>query len=82
MTVERSQTGAVSLKGDCGLDDAEPFMRLLLEAPDAAIDWRGCRQAHTAIVQLIMASGRTLLGPPDNRFLETLIEPLLCRQGD
>lgn len=82
MTVARSEAGAISLEGDCGLDDVEPLLSLLLEAPDAAIDWRSCRQAHTAIVQLIMASGRAILGPPDNPFLETLIEPLLCRQSD
>jgi hypothetical protein len=31
--------------------------------PVAEVDWRPCRQLHTAVLQLVLASGRAPIGP-------------------
>ena len=74
----RPETGDIILVGACGDDDAEPLLELLLTHPRAAIDWRDCVAAHTCIVQLLLAAGRPLLGPPKDPFLTRWVEPHLA----
>lgn len=80
MTVRRAPSGEVELVGDCPIAEAEILLGLLLENPDAAVDWRGCEGAHTAVVQVLIASGRPVLGPPVDPFLSQWVEPLLPRR--
>ena len=47
MTV-RLFDGAIVLEGACPVEDAEPLQSLLLQYPEAAVDWRACDAAHTA----------------------------------
>jgi hypothetical protein len=82
MTVAVAGDGTIRLEGDCPVEDAEPLLRLLLSDPAADVDWRACDQAHTAIVQLLLASHRQVRGPPRSIFLRNWIEPLLARPVD
>ena len=63
MTVRRSDTGIVILDGVCAVEDAEPLLQMLQATPAAVVDWTPCRQLHTAVVQVILASGIAPIGP-------------------
>jgi hypothetical protein len=63
MTVHHGDNGAIVLDGVCPVEDAEPLLRLLQTMPVAEVDWRPCRQLHTAVLQLVLASGRAPIGP-------------------
>ncbi|GIL40871.1 hypothetical protein [Roseiterribacter gracilis] len=75
MTVRVDETGSIRLEGTCQIDDAELLQRLLLAHPAAAVDWRDCEHAHTALIQLILAARRTVRGPSRVPFLEKWIAP-------
>ena len=77
MTVRLGEDGAIRLEGACPIEDAEDLLRLRILYPDAAIDWRACDQAHTAMVQLLSVGQPTLVGPPTGNFLREMIAPLL-----
>jgi hypothetical protein len=79
MTVRLAPSGEIELVGGCPIDDAEPLLGLLLAYTDAPIDWRRCEHAHTAVVQVLLASGRPVLGPPDDPLLRRWVEPLLAK---
>ena len=79
MTVRLASDGAIRLEGACTDADAEPLARFLLLDPAAAVDWRDCDHAHTAVVQLLLAARRPPRGPPRSLFLRTWVEPLLSR---
>jgi len=69
--------GSIELLGACTSSDAEPLLRLLLAAPDSTVDWRSCQGAHTAVVQVLMAAGPRLLGPPAADDLKRWVEPAI-----
>ena len=73
MTVRIGDDGTIVLEGACPIDDAEPLLQHLLAHPGAAVDWRRCEHAHTAVLQVLMASGRRLVGPPGSVFLRGLV---------
>ncbi len=77
MTVRWDGGATLRLEGDCPIEDAETLLRRLLEVPGAAVDWTACERAHTAVVQVLLASGAPLRGPPAGDFLRRRIEPLL-----
>ena len=77
MSIRMAEDGCIVLEGHCSLEDVEPLLRCLLESPAAVIDWRDCQGAHAAVVQLMLVSGRSVLGPPGNPFLVARIDPLL-----
>jgi hypothetical protein len=78
MTVRISDDRTIVLAGDCPEEDAEALVGLLLEEPAAEIDWSACQWAHTAVVQVLLASRRTMRGSPKTLFLRDWIEPLLA----
>ena len=82
MTVQIAETAAaVELTGDCPSGDAEALLTALLAIrPAAAVDWRGCKSAHTAVVQILIAGRITPTGPPASAFLANWVEPLLKRR--
>jgi hypothetical protein len=82
MTVHVAMDGTIVLAGDCPVEDADILVQLLLADPAAEIDWRACDQAHTAVVQVLLASHRTTRGPPRATFLNNWIEPLLAGPVD
>lgn len=69
--------GTIELAGDCSSDDAERLLAHLLADPQAAVDWRKCERAHMAVVQVLLAAGRPVTGPPKGPFLARWVEPLL-----
>lgn len=79
MTVRMAPSGVIELLGECPGEDAESLLQLLLTTPGAAVDWRGCGSAHTAVVQVLMAARPRLLGPPANARLADWVAPALAR---
>lgn len=64
MTVLWSPQGLLVLEGGCPIEDAEALLQHLSSTPGATVDVRACEFAHTAVIQVLMASGAKLLGPP------------------
>ena len=62
MTITRGDTGTVILEGACAVEDAELLLQMLQSGPAAVIDWTRCSQLHTAVLQVILASGITPVG--------------------
>ncbi|HVC30377.1 MAG TPA: STAS domain-containing protein [Steroidobacteraceae bacterium] len=79
MTARMTGGGMIELAGDCSSEDAEPLLRLLLSHPRAVVDWRGCRRAHAAVVQVLMAARPALRGPPADAGLAQWVEPVITR---
>ena len=79
MTVHREDNGAIVLDGACPVEDAEPLLQLLQTMPAAEVDWRRCRQLHTAVLQLVLASGRAPIGPCGDAWVEQWLGPKLSR---
>lgn len=77
MTVRLTEDGDIELVGDCLLEDAERLQQQLLATGGATVDWRSCTWAHTAVVQVLLASGAVLRGPPSGRFLRANLEPMM-----
>jgi hypothetical protein len=76
MSVARSDDGTVVLAGDCGVEEAEPLLQMLVQAPEASLDWRLCTHLHTAVVQVVLAARPKLTGPCGDSWVEAwLLEP-------
>jgi hypothetical protein len=82
MTVHGAGDGMIVLSGNCPVEDAEALVRLLLADPAAEVDWCACDEAHTAVIQVLLACGRRTRGPPQSRFLRDWVEPLLAGPVD
>jgi hypothetical protein len=81
MTVRRGDNGAIVLDGVCPVEDAEPLLQMLQTMPAAEVDLRQCRQLHTAVLQLILASGRALIGPCGDAWIAQWLLPKLSQNG-
>jgi hypothetical protein len=77
MTVTRTEDGSIRLGGVCPSDDAETLLRYLLASREVIVDWRGCEQAHSAVIQILLVARPALIGPPAGGFLRTHIAPLI-----
>lgn len=77
MTVTVAEDGSIHLDGVCPVEDAEFLLRCLLSSRGATVDWRGCVQAHSAVIQILLATRTAVLGSPPGGFLRTHIAPLL-----
>jgi hypothetical protein len=77
MTVLVRADGVIALAGACPSEDAEALRRHLVEHPEAAVDWRDCLSAHTAVVQVLLAARRRVTGPAGDPLLRRWVEPLL-----
>jgi hypothetical protein len=62
MTVRRDAAGVIALEGDCGAEDAETLLQMVLETPSVPVDWTRCGELHTAVVQVILAAKPALAG--------------------
>jgi hypothetical protein len=78
MTVALAADGTIRLDGVCPVGDAEPLLRLVTNDRDALVDWRGCTEAHAAVIQILLAAAPKLLGPPANQFLQVRVAPLIA----
>lgn len=65
------------LEGDCGSEEAEPLLALLLERPSRGIALGGARALHTALVQVLLALRPRLVEMPADPFLRRWIAPVL-----
>jgi hypothetical protein len=81
LTISLEGDGSIRLSGVCALEEAEPLLRHLASAPDAVVDWRLCDRAHSAVIQVLLAGGAVLRGPPRGDFLSRVVEPLLRPRG-
>ena len=79
MTVRLVSDGRIMLEGVCPVDDAEPLQQLLIRHPSADVDWSGCEQAHTAVLQVLMAVEPKIRGSARSAFLQDWILPILTR---
>lgn len=79
MSVWLKDDGVVVLDGDCLSEDAEPLLGHL-STPGRTVDWRACDTAHTAVVQVLIAAGAPVVGPPRGAFLRLFVEPALKAQ--
>jgi len=77
MTVRRLDWQTIILEGVCPIEDADSLLQLIAATPSAAVDWRDCDGAHTAVVQVLLASGAVVVGPPGAAILKKWVEPLL-----
>lgn len=82
MTVRRSEHGTLVLEGICPVEDAEVLLQLLQTGPAAALDWTKCRQMHTAVLQVILASGIVPQGPCGDALVRQWLAPKLPHQPD
>lgn len=82
MTVRITGGGTITLDDVCSSEDAEELLRHLLNDPRAPVNWRNCRSAHTAVIQVLMAAKPELLGPPADDGLKKWVEPVLTRLLD
>ncbi|MFG1425871.1 hypothetical protein [Roseixanthobacter glucoisosaccharinicivorans] len=77
MSVRIVDPARIVLEGACPAEDAETLLGHLCAHPGARVDWRGCESAHAAVVQVLLATGVVLHGPPAGRFLRSLVAPAL-----
>ena len=77
MTVQIEANGLVRLDGDCPVEDAEMLLAALSMDAAATVDWRSCRSAHSAVVQVLLALHPPVLGEPADAFLRRWVAPLL-----
>ncbi len=82
MTVTMNASDRIDLTGICPAEDAEILLQHLLAHSDAAIDWRGCETAHSAVVQVLMAARRAMLGTPAGTFIRVFVAPALARRSE
>jgi len=82
VTVRSSENGVVLLEGVCPVEDAETLLQLLQTIPAAALDWTQCRQMHTAVLQVVLASGLIPLGPCGDTLVEQWLAPRLQKEKE
>jgi hypothetical protein len=74
MTVRRIDEFTIALEGVCPVADAEVLRQHLVSAESAKIDLTACEHAHTAVVQVLLASEREVDGEAGSLFFEELLE--------
>jgi hypothetical protein len=79
LTVKLIDKNSIALAGTCPSEDAEELFQYLLENRLAVVDWSQCEQAHTAVIQVLLASGCELKGTPAGSFLHGHIAAALRR---
>jgi len=82
VTVRRSDYGTLVLEGVCPVEDAEVLLQLLQTGPAAALEWTKCRQMHTAVLQVILASGIVPRGPCGDALVSQWLAPKLRHHAD
>lgn len=73
MSVRRDDNGTVILEGKCPVEDAEPLLQLLQASPSAPLDWTKCSDLHTAVIQVMLATGAKPDGPCGDPWVEQWI---------
>jgi len=81
MTIRRNDSGTLLVEGICPVEDAELLWQMLQNMPAAEIDWTQCRQLHTAVLQVILASGITPVGPCGDAWAAEWLAPKLPQKA-
>jgi hypothetical protein len=81
VTVRRRDSGTVILDGECPVEDAEALLQLLQTMPGAVLDWTQCRRLHTAVLQVVLASGSVPVGPCGDAWVAQWLAPKLSQKG-
>jgi hypothetical protein len=79
MTIRRADDGTIWLVDDCPAEEADMLLQYLLDHVETPIDWSLCHNAHTAVVQVLLAAGRLPAGAPKGTFLREQVGPALER---
>ncbi len=66
----------IRLEGVCPVEDAETLALLILEDPDAPVDWTACTRLHTAVYQVLLRLRPTISGPCGDPFVDAWLTPL------
>ena len=82
MTVRSVDEYTLALEGVCPIAEAEVLRQHLVSAKRATVDLRGCEHAHTAVVQVLLASKVQLRGPPMSDFLGKLLAGAFAHPSD
>lgn len=67
--------------GACTVDEAIPLVEWLEATSSPRVDLVPCTGLHTALLQVLMASGVTVAGEPEDVFLKAWVAPLLRARG-
>ena len=62
----------VRLSGDCRVEEAEPLTGLL-QAGRRAVDLSQCRQAHSAVIQVLLAFRPAIAAEPADPWLRDIL---------
>jgi hypothetical protein len=73
VSVRRDDNGTIILEGKCPVEDAEPLLQLLQAFPSAPLDWTRCNYLHTAVIQVVLATGAKPAGPCGDPWVEQWI---------
>jgi hypothetical protein len=74
----RLEAGKISLRGNCPVEDAEPLLTLLQNHPDCPVDIGNATNLHAAVLQVLLAFRRELIGHSRDSFLQKWIVPALA----
>lgn len=72
--------GRCVLSGAATIEDAEPLVGWLAGHPEKAVDISAATYLHTAVLQVIAASGFRMKGEPADRFSAEAIASLKNRE--
>lgn len=81
MTVTIKGNGVIALTGTCPVEDAETLLQHLLASEHPKVDWTGCERAHTAVIQVLLASRIVPSGEPAGVFLRDHVSGVLGRSA-
>ena len=79
MTARVAEDGLILLEGVCTVEDAGMLLQLLSDGPERKVDWSGCEQAHTAVIQVLVAVRPRLIGWPRDPFVGNYLAALFDR---
>lgn len=68
---------SVALSGTCSAEEAETLLEWLTAHPKGTINIAKCDDMHSAIVQVLMATGRKIRGTPKNDELAAFLSVAL-----
>ena len=75
----RLEADTVILAGACGVEDAEPLLALLQDAPTRPVDIERAESLHTAVFQVLLAMRPPLRGGSPNPFVRDWLVPILSQ---
>jgi len=71
------EAGKISLRENCPVEDAERLLILLQKNPDCPVDIGDATHLHAAVLQVLMAFRREVIGRSHDPFLQKWIAPVL-----